>query len=277
MQPEDERENLMETDKERRAKKSRNRRVSAGKISPESITEHESLYKYQTIQSFRPDEVKELLTQHFARIRQETTHPHETSKPDNSDRDHTKTSNTPAGGGTALSPQSLSEDGKRRFSLVRSNLRYARKSVKMSNSNNSSTDSVKSDDVNTKYLERHDSSGTGGGDSPILHQSGDDPSDPSSHRGKFMDIAQELDEKDRMISQLREQLSRERLIHSEELNRMREKQKKIQVENAKTTRKTRIFACVGGNKRARCTTNLYQSILKSVFSYLNRKINFVTQ
>jgi len=205
---------------DKKLKANKLRRTSVGKLpsDPVPVTDPNS-YKYQTIQSFRPDEVKELLNQHFARIRQETT-----------------------GGDNSIKhgahPGVFSEDGRRRFSLVRSNFRNARRSVKLNDSPETRTrDRVGSkDDLKAVGREKSDSTGSRE-DIQILQMGSGNDSPRVAGDFEEISLAQELEEKDKVIAELKEQLERERVIFSDELNRLREKQKRFKLKMLKQQEK----------------------------------------
>jgi len=166
-------------------------------------------HKYQTIQSFRPEEVKELLAQHFMKINSDTQ--------------------------TNRSSPIISEDGKRRFF----HLKPARRSGSLSGDGDLSDSSslsgedsgnnlrafvsMKQDHQRASLKEDEISSpgteGSSGSRDPSLRLSRKDTYLLSNYGVSS--------EKDKAIADLKEQLSRERRINSDQLNKMRAKQKKL--------------------------------------------------
>jgi len=209
---------------DKKMKANRMRRISVGKLPSDPLPVADTtIYKYQTIQSFRPDEVKELLTQHFARIRQETQGDQSTKQ-----------------GGLFLS-----EDGRRRFSLVRSNFRNVRRSVKTNSPETQKRDQERDrvsfkEDVKVTGREKSDSvcsrdKSDSVGSRDESQVSGDERSPRDID--ELSQVAHELEEKDKLIAQLKEQLTRERAIFTDELNRLREKQKRFKMKMQKQQEK----------------------------------------
>jgi len=188
-------------------------------------------HKYQTIQSFRPEEVKELLAQHFMKISSDTQQ------------------------SSTRSNSMSSEDGRRKFF----HLRPARRSGPVTG-----TDGDSGDGSFGSFID-DTSSGSGSGTGPerttsspgtglrafvALKQENiyartsfkhDDDQSADHAEAGMKDPSKRLSRKethplniygpgaDKIIQDLKDQLSRERRINSEQLNKMRAKQKKLKV------------------------------------------------
>jgi len=180
-------------------------------------------HKYQTIQSFRPEEVKELLAQHFMKISSDAQHQSSTRS------------------------NSITEDGRRRFF----HLRPGRRSGPVTGS----SDGDSGDGSFTDDLGSASAPGTGSGlrafvalkqenihartsfkvehDQSADHAEASGAKDPSKRLSRkethILNNYGQGGDKDKIIQELKDQLSRERRINSEHLNKMRTKQKKLKV------------------------------------------------
>jgi hypothetical protein len=185
-------------------------------IQDELASEFQPRHKYQTIQSFRPEEVKELLAQHFMKL--------------NHDQVQQQTA-------TRQSGSMSSEEGRRKFFLMRGGRRSGPVSGELVDGDMLVDEqgnglrafaALKQDTIHARTSLKVDDDQMSNSSDTSASSSSKDLSKRLSRKDTyFLSNHATSAEKDKLIADLRDQLSRERRIYAEELNRMRAKQKKL--------------------------------------------------